>query len=381
MTAPLHADVAIIGGGLVGTSTAFFLAGRGKRVVLVEAERCGRHASGTNFGNVRRQGRPAFALPLANRALSVWRRLPELIGDDCLFKPKGHLRLALTTAMADRLADYARAVDGFGLDLELIDGAALRRRFPFVGPEVIAASLSPHDGDANPRRAAPAFARAAVAAGVTIIEGVAVTAAETASGGFRVSLADGRAIRSEILVNAAGAWGMDFAAQFGDRIPITVKGPQMMVTEPAPAFLAPAVGHATDDPDFSVYFRQTARGNVVMGGPRRCPASTETRRATPLPENLLIQARAVTRLAPALAKLRVIRTWGGVEGYTDDDEAAIGASRRVCGLFHAFGFSGGGFQLAPGVGDVLAEVIATGKTDVPLDRFAPDRFTAPPSGD
>lgn len=367
-------DVAIIGGGLVGTATAFFLARRGQRVVIVEAERCGRHASGTNFGNVRRQGRPAYQLPLANRALRVWRALPELIGDDCLYKPKGHLRLALTAAMADRLADYARTVDGHGLDLELLDGATLKRRFPFVGQQVVAASWSPHDGDANPRLTAPAFARAAVAAGSSLIEGVAVSAAEKIGGDFVIDLADGRALRAAVLVNAAGAWGAGFAAGFGDVIPATPKGPQMMVTEPAPAFIAPAVGHLTDEPDLMVYFRQTSRGNVVMGGPRHCPVSAETRRASALPGNILIQARAVTRLAPALARLRVIRTWGGVEGYTADGEAAIGESRRVPGLFHAFGFSGGGFQLAPGVGDVLAELIATGRTDVPLDRFAPDRF-------
>lgn len=367
-------DVAIIGGGLVGTATAFFLARRGQRVVVIEAERCGRHASGTNFGNVRRQGRPAYQLPLANRAAAIWRTLPALIGDDCLYKPKGHLRLALTPAMAERLADYARSVDGFGLDLEVIDGATLRRRFPFVGPEVVAASWSPHDGDANPRLTAPAFARAAVALGATLIEGVAVAAAEKTGADFAVVLADGRTIRAGVLVNAAGAWAGAFAAGFGDRVPLVPKGPQMMVTEPAPAFIAPAVGHLTDAPDLMVYFRQTSRGNVVMGGPRHCPVSAETRRASPLAGNLLIQARAVTRLAPALARLRVIRTWGGVEGYTEDGEAVIGESRRVSGLFHAFGFSGGGFQLAPGVGDVLAELIATGKTDVPLDRFAPDRF-------
>lgn len=367
-------DVAVIGGGLVGASTAFFLTRRGKRVVLIEAERVGRHASGTNFGNVRRQGRPAYQMPLATRALGVWRQLPELIGDDCLYKPKGHLRLALDDRQAQRLAAYAATVAEHGLGLELIDGAEARRRFPFVGPEVVAASWSPSDGDANPRLTAPAFARAAVAAGAVLIEGVAVAAAEKAGADFVLALADGREVRAGVLVNAAGAWAGAFAAGFGDAVPLTPKGPQMMVTEPAPAFIAPAVGHITEDPQLMVYFRQTSRGNVVMGGPKHCPVSAETRRATALPENILLQARAVTRLAPALARLRVIRTWGGVEGYTSDDEPVIGESRRVAGLFHAFGFSGGGFQLAPGVGDVMAELIATGGTDVPLDRFAPERF-------
>ena len=98
-----------------------------------------------------------------------------------------------------------------------------------------------------------------------------------------------------------------------------------------------------------------------------------------LPENILRQLRELRRLAPVLGKLQVLRTWSGIEGYMRDDLPVMGPSRRVSGLYYAFGFCGHGFQLGPGVGDVMAELIATGATSTPIDPFLIQRFdTAPP---
>jgi sarcosine oxidase subunit beta len=93
------------------------------------------------------------------------------------------------------------------------------------------------------------------------------------------------------------------------------------------------------------------------------------------PENTLSQLRQIRRLAPALQRLQIIRVWSGVEGYTADNQAAMGASERVSGLYYAFGFSGAGFQLGPGVGETLAELIVTGATGIPLEPYRISRFT------
>jgi sarcosine oxidase subunit beta len=93
------------------------------------------------------------------------------------------------------------------------------------------------------------------------------------------------------------------------------------------------------------------------------------------PENTLSQLRQIRRLAPALQRLHIIRVWSGVEGYSPDYQPAMGPSERVSGLYHAFGFSGSGFQVGPGVGETMAELIVTGSTGIPLEPYRISRFT------
>ena len=108
---PLDTDVLVLGGGLMGTTAAFFLRrDHGRSVTLLERELVGRQASGTNFGNVRRQGRALAQMPLANRALAVWGRVKELLGEDLEFAPYGHLRVCYTEKQGAVLEQYARDV-------------------------------------------------------------------------------------------------------------------------------------------------------------------------------------------------------------------------------------------------------------------------------
>ncbi|MFI4996159.1 MAG: NAD(P)/FAD-dependent oxidoreductase, partial [Hyphomicrobiales bacterium] len=155
------ADVIIVGGGIMGAATAFFLAKRGRSVILLERDLIGQYASGTNFGNVRRQGRFLPQLPLANRSREIWGRLPALIGEDVEFLPSGHVRVAFGQGDADQLESYAQEARRYDLELEILSGNRLRDRFPFLSTQAVAGSYSPLDGHANPRLAAPAFGRAA----------------------------------------------------------------------------------------------------------------------------------------------------------------------------------------------------------------------------
>jgi sarcosine oxidase subunit beta len=346
-------------------------------VILLERDMVGSHASGTNFGNVRRQGRFLPQLPLANLSRDIWGRLPELIGEDAEFLPSGHLRVAFREEDAARLGAYARDSRPYGLELELISGNALRMRFPFLSPEVRMASYSPADGHANPRLAAPVFARAARRAGAEILEGVEVLSIDKGAEDFVVETTIGTVL-APVLQVSAGAWGGLLAAAFGEPVPITPRGPQMAVTEPVPYRVEPVMGIATGVEEEGVYLRQVKRGNIVFGGGRRSEASLETKRARLDPLNTLRQLPQVTRLLPAMRQLRVIRTWSGVEGYMADDVPVMGPSARVSGLFYAFGFCGHGFQLGPGVGATMAELIATGSVGVPIEPFRIARFAEAP---
>jgi sarcosine oxidase subunit beta len=369
-----RADVIVIGGGIVGTSTAFFLRRRKRSVILLERGLTGQQASGVNFGGVRRQGRALAQLAMSNRALDIWYRAKSLLGEDVEFLPTGHTRVCYHAHDAEYFHRYAAQARAYGLDLEVLEGAALIRRFPFLGPEVLAASISPHDGHANPRLAAPAFARAAARLGARIVENTDVVRVEKEAGGFRVESAAGGVWRAEQLLVCAGAWAGALSAQFGEPAPLVARGPQMAVTEPVPYRFIHSMGVYTSIKEESVYFRQIPRGNLVLGGGPAGPADVATCRAGVLPGNTVRQMAQFRRLVPALAQLHVIRVWSGVEGYLPDAEPVIGPSATTKGLFYAFGFSGSGFQIGPGVGETLAELLDVGRTEILLEPFSIARF-------
>ena len=230
----IEVDAVIIGGGIVGASAALFLSQAGRRVALLERDFCGSHSSGVNYGGVRRQGRPLSQLPLSQRAHEIWHQLPQLIGIDGEYQRSGHLKLARSAADLQALHDYAAASQGFGLDLQLLDRTALRARFPWVGTVAVGASLCPEDGHANPRLVSPAFAQAARRQGAQVHEQCAVSHVEHDGRRFVVPTATGLTFHAPWLLNCAGAWASQFAAQFGEAVPMHAGHPAMLVTEPLP---------------------------------------------------------------------------------------------------------------------------------------------------
>jgi len=374
-----EADVIVIGGGIMGTTTAFFLRRRNRSVILLERGLTGQQASGVNFGGVRRQGRALSQLAMANRALRTWQRSTELLGEDVEFLPSGHTRVCYHQKDVENFDQYAIDARAYGLELEVLHGEALFRRFPFLGREVLAASISPLDGHANPRLAAPAFGRAAARLGAQVMEDTEIVRVEKDGGRFRVESARGDVYWAAQLVICAGAWASRLAEQFGESAPLTTRGPQMCVTEPVPYVFKSSMGVFTSIKEESIYFRQIPRGNIIVGGGPPGPADAVTSRASVLPINTVRQLAQMRRLVPALAPLHVIRVWSGVESYLPDSEPVIGPSSQVDGLFYAFGFSGSGFQIGPGVGETLAELVDTGTTPIPLDAFSIRRFAKQPA--
>ena len=372
---PQKSDVLIVGGGLMGATSAFFLRQRGQSVTLLERDQIGQYASGVNFGNVRRQGRFLGQLDLANRSYALWKRLPELINDDIEFIPSGHMRVCYREDEIAELEAYAAAPEARELDLQVIVGKALHERFPFLGPEVKAGSYAPHDGHANPRLAASAFARAAIRAGARIEERTEVADVQKVGAEFHVTTTDGRLFTAATLLITAGAWGSKLSEQFGEPVPLDINGPQMAVTEPVPYSLPTVIGVFTKVPEEVIYFRQIPRGNIIIGGGYRSKPDMLTRRAIVEPRSTLNQIQQMRRLLPGAVNLNIIRVWSGIESYTPDSLPVISASGKVDGLFYAFGFCGHGFQLGPGVGDVMAELISTGSTSTSIGAFDIRRFS------
>ncbi|PWB18104.1 FAD-binding oxidoreductase [Comamonas sp. JNW] len=368
MVKQLATEVVVIGGGIMGASTALFLRKRGIQVVVVERDLCGSRSSGVNFGGVRRQGRSLAMLPLSQRSHQHWGRLTELIGTEAEYERSGHFKIARSQADMESLVRYAEKTRDCGLDLQLLDGAELHKRFPVGGAKVVGGSFCPDDGQANPRLLSPAFATAAARAGAQVFEHSPVL--DVAHNGQRfVVRTPEMEIRANVVVNAAGAWAGQFAEQCGEPVPMRIRPPAMGVTEPLPFFLHWSLGVEGG----SIYCRQVRRGNVVFGGgPGLVLDDTRARNRH---TTVWAQLPQLVELLPQLKNAQLIRTWSGNEGALPDHEPIISASSRLAGLYHAFGFAGGGFQLGPGVGDVMAELIAQGRSSTPIDAFRIDRFT------
>ncbi len=365
----IETEVAIVGGGIVGCSTALHLRRRGVPVVLLERNQLGAAASGVNFGGVRRNGRALAELPLAARAFDVWHRFPELVGNDCEYDITGHLKVARSEDDMARMQAHGEAQAEFGVTIEMLNRNALMDRFPWFGEAAYGAAWCPDDGQANPRLVGPAFARAARAAGATLFEHDPLRHAARDGEGFRLESESGRTIRARSLVNCAGAWGARIAAQFDETVQLWPMEPQMIVTEPAPYFMKPALGVVGGD----VYARQIPRGNIIFGG-RSSTANLDIGYGKANSDESLTTMQRTIAVIPRLAEINVIRFWSGVEGCTADHLPVLGPSQTTPGLIHAFGFSGHGFCLGPGVGAVVSEILVDGATPTAIDGLAIERF-------
>ncbi|MGC1176391.1 NAD(P)/FAD-dependent oxidoreductase, partial [Polaromonas sp.] len=321
-----------------------------------------------NYGGVRRQGRPVAQLPLAQRAHGLWARLPELIGTEGEYLRSGHLKIARSNADLASLEAYRERTHGFGMNLEMLSVRALRERCPWLGKAAIGGSLCPEDGQANPRLVSPAFALAARRLGADVREQTGVDEAVHDGSVFVLRSGQALEVRSRYLLNCAGAWAGSIAAQFGDTVPMESGHPEMAVTEPLPVFMNFSLGVEGG----GVYARQVARGNCVIGGGQGY--ALDDQRARAQRSGLATLSQQVLGLLPALRHAHIIRTWSGTEGYLPDRQPVLGPSATTPGLFHAFGFAGGGFQLGPGVGAVLADLVRDGQTATPIAAFSVSRF-------
>ncbi|HSF96404.1 MAG TPA: FAD-binding oxidoreductase [Thermohalobaculum sp.] len=367
----METETLIIGGGLMGAWTAFFLSGWGHPVTVLEKSRVGAQASGVNYGNLRIQGRHASEYPLSLRAQEVWERIESTLGTTCEVQATGHIYVAQTQEQMEKLERVTAEAGEFGHPVELRNRAETLRVWPWLAGEVIGTSHAPRDCTANPRLVTPAVARAAAAQGAVFLEGIEVTDVSAVGEGFEVVTCAGERLRARHLVNAAGAWANEIAAKFGERVPMFAAGPPQFVTEALPHFIGPSMQQV----DGRVICRQVARGNVVVAGYPRGPSDTVGNRAPVPPHKTLDTMRRLARLVPALAGAHVIRVWSGIEGYVSDMLPVLGRSMTVPNLIHAFGFCGHGFQLSPGVGIVVSELIMDGATPTPIEAFGAGRFT------
>jgi sarcosine oxidase subunit beta len=364
------ADVIVIGGGIHGCSTALHLAMRGLRPLVIEKDYAGRHASGVNAGGVRQLARHMAEVPLSAASMELWEQIHDLLGDDCGFESHGQVLVAESEAELDQLRTRVADLRLHGYTHEeLIDRAELKHLLPALSGDSPGGVVSRRDGAADPFRTTQAFRRKAVALGASVREGVRVTGLERRAGIWRVSSSAGE-FEAPIIVNAAGAWADRVAAALGEPVPLEVMALMLMITGRVPVFIAPVVilrGR-------KLSFKQLANGTVLIGGGHqgRCDRDANT---TEIDWHRLAEsARTVWELFAAMHGAQIVRAWAGIEAGMPDGIPVIGPSAKAEGVYHQFGFCGHGFQLGPGVGALMAELIATGKTNLPISPFDIARF-------
>ncbi len=363
-------DVIVIGGGLHGCSTALHLAMRGSKVMLIEKDHVGRHASGVNAGGVRRLGRHVAEIPLSVASMEMWHRIRDLVDDDCGFESHGQVKVAEDEAELARLRARVDDVTALGFaHEELIGQQELREIVPAIADHCVGAIVCRTDGAALPYRTVQAFKRKAESLGVVFKEGTRVLGLQRADGVWRVETDKG-VETATVIVNCAGAWAGRIAEALGEPVPLEVIAPMLMITGPMPAFLQPVVGSAGR----TLSFKQFANGTVLIGGGHRGTAHPDDNRTDLDWERLAINAKTVYDLFPVMRTAQIVRAWAGIEARMPDDIPVIGPSSTSEGVFHAFGFSAHGFQLGPACGALMAELVTTGRSNMPIAPFDIRRF-------
>ncbi|CCE10391.1 SoxB protein [Bradyrhizobium sp. STM 3843] len=366
-------DAIIIGGGIHGCSTALHLCLAGLKPVLIEKDYAGRHASGVNAGGVRQLARDVAEIPLSIRSMGIWENIADLVDDDCGFESHGQVLVAENevelAAFRARVADLNAR--GFTHE-ELIDGAELRRLVPAVAESCPGGVVSRRDGAAQPARTTTAFRRKAQALGATIIEGVAAANVRKEDGLWRVDVG-AETYAAPVLVNAAGAWAGRIAAALGEPVPVETIAPMLMITSPVAPFIDPVVilrGR-------KLSFKQFKNGTVLIGG-GHLAMPYQDRNETVLDWRKLSEsARTVSELFAVMRNATVVRAWAGIEARMRDDIPVFGPSAIHDGLYHQFGFSAHGFQLGPGAGAVMAELVVNGGTQTRIGGLSITRFSNP----
>ncbi len=365
------ADVIVIGGGIHGCSTALHCRLRGLSVILIEKDHAGRHASGVNAGGVRQLARHLAEIPLSVHSMDIWHQIEDLVDDDCGFTNEGQILVAETQA---EFATYRERVEdlrtkGF-VHEELIDAAELHRLVPAVAETCPGGVISRRDGAANPFRATQAFRRKAQELGAVIHEGERVTGLARDGAVWAVTTDKGSYMAPKI-VNAAGAWADRIAAMLGEPVPLQVTAPMLMITARMPAFIKPVIilrGR-------TLSFKQFKNGTVLIGGGYRGWAQRDENMTVLDWAKLGRSASTVHEVFPIMRSTHILRAWAGIEARMPDDIPVFGPSSTSEGVFHQFGFSSHGFQLGPGAGSVMSELVAMGRTNMPIEQLRIERFT------
>ena len=373
-------DVIVVGGGIAGCTTAFYLAADGVDVLLVEQGDLNAAASGSNAGSLHAQIQhepflelgPAWAhafapaVPFFLSSISLWQEAQRFVDVDLEVSLDGGLLVAADAEQMRQVEAKARIERSCGLTIELLDRAGLEARAPYIARRMAGGAFCPTEGKANPLVAAPAFARAAARRGARILRNQRVIDVRRAGTDYEV-VTDQATHRARRVVDAAGMEAGRIAAHVGVSLPIQAFPIQLTVTEP----VVPLVRHLVYSARERLTLKQTKQGTILIGGGWPSVIDGKGRpqvSAQSLSRNLAVALDTV----PALARVNVMRTWAAIVNGTADWLPLLGEVPGAPGFFLNYvpwmGFTGG-----PAGGRIVASLVQGQPPPVAFDcsPFAP----------
>jgi len=407
----------IIGGGIIGTSTAFFLARKGVAVALCEKGEIAAEQSSRNWGWCRKMGRDPREIPLIIESLRLWPQMNTLTGAETGFRQCGIVYLCRDSADVAKRSAWLDAARPYQIDSRLLSATELRSVLPNLQGNWAGGLYTPSDGRAEPTKAAPAIAAAARQHGAAILTRCAARGIETTAGRISAVVTERGPIACDSVVRAGGVWSRLFSGSLGVRLPQLRVTSAVMRTEKldgGPDVSAAGEGFGfrkrldggytianwssnrfdiTPDTfrfftDFLPALRQNRDAIRVRIGrrfveewrtPRRWaldkPSPFErTRTLDPAPDPVIL-AQAQKNITAAFAvfgTMRIAERWGGAIDVTPDAVPVISPVEALPGFFIATGFSGHGFGIGPGAGRLMADLV---NGDPPVVDPAPFRFS------
>jgi glycine/D-amino acid oxidase-like deaminating enzyme len=385
---PIETGVVVIGAGVIGCALAYYLAKLGVDVTLLESGEINREASGTNAGSFHLQiaihqltgmevdsvaDKLLPEIRLYVEGSKLWEELEDELDGPIEMHVTGGLMVAETAEQLAVLHGKQKIERDAGLETTVLENEELRKFAPFLAPDLAGATYCPSEGHANPLLAAPLYALRAAELGAVIRTQARVKAIDTEpQGDFSIHTERGT-IRTARIVNAAGGWVNDIAQMVGLQHAIRRDGLHVNVTEPRERMLVPMVQHIGR----RLTLKQSSNNTFLIGGGWPSRAIDDDGHYQTVWESMAGNTAVALRVLPALADVRVVRTWSGALAFTDDLSPLVGESRQLPGYFTCMATTG--FTLGPLMARMLAEMLASPDRPSALpDEYAPDR---PPVSD
>lgn len=378
MTRTISADVAIIGGGIIGLSTGLELQERGIKAVVLEKGMMGAEASGRNGGGVRAQGRHVEEIPLALAAFEMWKEMSSRVGADVGYRQTGHVFIAEQADNIQKLEKMQAEERAAGLETRMLTEAELLEFVPGLKPGYFGGKHSTVCGSADASAATAAIGLAFERAGGTLITGQQVI--DITIQNRAVSAVETRETKvfAPIVVNCAGPWAPNVASLAGIYLPIYPRRSNICYTEPLPL----QTKCFTQSVMQNMAIRQLPSGHVFLASgapqPNGNPLFTWSKDYFDLSMDETPRPVKSDIMFPAIAKAKIMGRWCGTTENTPDKMPIIDRIFTdvggVDGFYAAAGFSGHGFCLGPIVGKMLAEWVRDGKPSMDLSDFTYMRF-------
>ena len=373
-------QVLVIGAGIIGISTALFLARKGIEVVIVDRDVANGQASGGNAGSLHLQllsfdfpDQPQAELSPAARTLTLqkmgileWRDLERETDADFELDMTGGLMVAESPEELELLRKKAAFETSCGIDVEILSASELKKVSPFVASSIVGAAYCAGEGKINPMLATPALLNAALDAGAHIETGTEVIDIDSGRNKYLVETNNGR-VSCRKIVNAAGGWTANIASMIGVTLPVKTAPQLMIVTEP----VEPMMSHLISAARRHLTMKQVRNGNIIVGGGWSASYNFERDRAVTLRESIEGNLWAAQQVIPAVGMLQMIRSWAAV-GVMIDGAPIIGELPGNPGFFNAVGANG--YTMGPTIGRIIAELISTGRKIADVRPFSVERF-------